>query len=77
MRVPLNCPLVLVAHRYALFLCSLDVNCVGQLTNQQELFDLDKESALGKLVVIFESDALMLPVLAGQIKKLINNQGKG
>ena len=65
------------AHRYALFLCSLNVNLVGQLTNQQELFNLDKESALEKLVNIFESDALMLRGLGGQIKKLITNQGNG
>ena len=44
---------------------------------QQELFDLDMERALGKFVKIFESNALMLPGLAGQIKKLMDNQGKG
>ena len=44
---------------------------------QQELYDLDMGRALRKLVKIFESNALMLPGLAGQIKKLTDNQGKG
>ena len=42
---------------------------------QQELFEFedDRKWAMGKLISVFESDAVELPNIAGQLKKLLTH----